>query len=79
VKTSPAATPVTMTTIDPADPPKSRFDLLPVTAFESVTPEQGQTGNELKKLSQKTKNFEDCWVFFIGWSYFVFCYLVEAT
>ena len=39
VKTSPAATPVTMTTMDPAEPPKSRLDLLPVTAFESVTPE----------------------------------------
>ena len=40
VKTIPAATPVTMTTIEPAaDPPKSKPVLLPVTAFESVTPE----------------------------------------
>ena len=39
VKTRPAATPVTMTTIELADPPKSRPDMLPLTAFESVTPE----------------------------------------
>ena len=38
VNTSPAAIPVTMTTMEPADPPKSKPDLLPVTALESVTP-----------------------------------------
>ena len=52
VKTRPAATPVTMTTIELAEPPKSRPDMLPLTAFESVTPEIKKNKTGLRLVSE---------------------------